>query len=58
MKMGARGLRTVIEDIMLDVMYDLPSLENITRCIIDEAVVVDHKPPQLETEPRAASAGK
>ena len=58
MKMGARGLRTVIEDIMLDVMYDLPSLENITRCIIDEAVVVDRKPPHLETEPRAASAGK
>ena len=58
MKMGARGLRTVIEDIMLDVMYDLPSLDNVTRCIVDEAVVVDRKPPQLETEPRAANAGK
>jgi ATP-dependent Clp protease ATP-binding subunit ClpX len=58
MKMGARGLRTVIEDIMLDVMYDLPSLENVTRCIVDEAVVVDRKPPQLDCEPRAATAGK
>ncbi len=58
MKMGARGLRTVIEDIMLDVMYDLPSLDNVTRCVVDEAVVVDRKPPQLETEPRAANAGK
>lgn len=58
MKMGARGLRTVIEDIMLDVMYDLPSLDGVTRCVVDEAVVVDRKPPQLHSEPRAANAGK
>jgi ATP-dependent protease Clp ATPase subunit len=51
--MGARGLRSVIEDIMLDVMYELPSMEDVARCIIDESVVRDHKPPQL----KCASAG-
>ncbi len=57
MKMGARGLRTVIEDIMLEVMYELPSMDNVRRCVVDEEVVRDRKPPVLETAPRAATAG-
>ena len=34
-KTGARGLRTIIEDTLLDVMFELPSLHDIERCVID-----------------------
>ena len=34
-KTGARGLRSIMEDILLDIMYDLPSLENVTKVVID-----------------------
>ena len=39
LKIGARGLRSVMEDIMLDVMFDIPSNENIDTCIINKAAV-------------------
>ena len=32
--MGARGLRAIIEDIMLEIMYEIPSMGNVTKCII------------------------
>ena len=35
-KTGARGLRSIIENIMLDVMYELPSLEEVTECVITQ----------------------
>ena len=38
-KTGARGLRTVIEDIMLEIMYEIPSQEDVVRCIITKVVV-------------------
>jgi ATP-dependent Clp protease ATP-binding subunit ClpX len=38
-KAGARGLRAILEDIMLDIMYDLPSCSNVEECIINEEVV-------------------
>jgi ATP-dependent Clp protease ATP-binding subunit ClpX len=38
-KAGARGLRSIIEDILLDVMYDVPSMENVKEIIIDENAV-------------------
>ncbi|WP_163970151.1 ATP-dependent protease ATP-binding subunit ClpX [Oceanobacillus halotolerans] len=40
-KTGARGLRSIIENIMLDVMFELPSREDIERCIITKETVVD-----------------
>lgn len=46
-KTGARGLRAILEEIMLDVMYDLPTQENARECIIDEEVVTSAKPPVL-----------
>jgi ATP-dependent Clp protease ATP-binding subunit ClpX len=46
-KTGARGLRAILEEIMLDVMYDLPSKESARECIIDEEVVTTAKPPVL-----------
>jgi ATP-dependent Clp protease ATP-binding subunit ClpX len=46
-KTGARGLRSIIESIMLDVMYELPSREDITKCIITAETVLNNLPPKL-----------
>lgn len=46
-KTGARGLRSIIESIMLDVMFDLPSRDNIKKCIITKETVTDDMPPTL-----------
>jgi ATP-dependent Clp protease ATP-binding subunit ClpX len=52
-KTGARGLRSILEEIMLDVMYDLPSRDNIRECIISEEVVDRKKDPILVYENEA-----
>ncbi len=44
---GARGLRAIVEDVLLDVMYDLPDQQNLERCVIDENVVKKVYPPIL-----------
>jgi ATP-dependent Clp protease ATP-binding subunit ClpX len=49
-KTGARGLRAILEETMLDVMYDLPSRDNIRECIISEEVVDRKKDPILVYE--------
>ena len=49
-KTGARGLRSIMEEIMLDVMYDIPSKEGIKECVISEDVVSGSKPPMLVYE--------
>ncbi|MBB1089073.1 ATP-dependent Clp protease ATP-binding subunit ClpX [Lysobacter sp. SG-8] len=41
-KTGARGLRTIVESVLLDTMYDLPSQENVSKVVVDESVI-DHK---------------
>lgn len=41
-KTGARGLRTIVESVLLDTMYELPSLENVSKVVVDESVI-DHK---------------
>ncbi|MFC5466764.1 ATP-dependent protease ATP-binding subunit ClpX [Lederbergia graminis] len=46
-KTGARGLRSIIEALMLDVMFDLPSRDDIAKCIITKDCVLDNKPPKL-----------
>jgi ATP-dependent Clp protease ATP-binding subunit ClpX len=46
-KSGARGLRAIMENIMLDVMYEIPSQSNIRECIISEEVVLNHEGPIL-----------
>lgn len=46
-KTGARALRSILEDIMLDVMYKLPSEEDVTKCVIDKEAVEKKKEPQL-----------
>ncbi|RFF29346.1 ATP-dependent Clp protease ATP-binding subunit ClpX [Wenzhouxiangella sediminis] len=57
-KTGARGLRTIIENVLLDVMYDLPSTENVTKVVIDEAVINGESAPYLiyENQPQRAGA--
>jgi len=53
---GARGLRAVLEDIMLDIMYELPSQSGISECIINRDVVVERKQPIILYKKKAESA--
>ncbi len=53
---GARGLRSVMESIMLDIMYTLPSTKNVTECVINKSVVEEGKEPLLLFKPEAKSA--
>lgn len=49
-KTGARGLRSIIEGIMLDVMFDLPSRDDISKCVITKETVIDNSLPKLVLE--------
>ena len=46
-KTGARGLRTIVESVLLDTMYDLPSLENVSKVVVDESVIEHKSEPYL-----------
>ena len=46
-KSGARGLRAILEDCLLDIMYQLPSLENVKECVIDREVILKKGKPFL-----------
>ena len=46
-KTGARGLRTIIENCMLDIMYELPSIQNLKECIVTEEVIAQNAKPML-----------
>ena len=46
-KTGARGLRSIIEDIMRDIMFEVPSTQNIAKCIITKETVLDKKSPEI-----------
>lgn len=50
-KTGARGLRTIVENVLLDTMYELPSSENISKVVIDESVINGQSDPILVYEP-------
>jgi ATP-dependent Clp protease ATP-binding subunit ClpX len=49
-KMGARGLRTILEGILLDTMYELPSLQEVTKVIIDKNILEPNAKPLLVYE--------
>ncbi len=49
-KTGARGLRTILENLLLDTMYELPSLEGVSKVVIDETVVDGSNQPYLVYE--------
>ncbi len=46
-KTGARGLRTIVESVLLDTMYDLPSQENVSKVVVDESVIEHKSDPYL-----------
>ena len=46
-KIGARGLRSVLEHVLLDIMYDLPSLNGVSKVVIDEATIKGESTPLL-----------
>jgi ATP-dependent Clp protease ATP-binding subunit ClpX len=46
-KSGARGLRAILENAMLDIMYEIPSLENVEECVINEDVILKEEDPIL-----------
>jgi ATP-dependent Clp protease ATP-binding subunit ClpX len=58
-KTGARGLRTILETVLLDTMYELPSMRNVQKVVIDETVIDGHSSPYVvyrsEDEPRRVS---
>lgn len=47
LKTGARGLRSILEDIMLDIMFDLPSCQDVEAVMVNEAVIAKHEAPLL-----------
>jgi ATP-dependent Clp protease ATP-binding subunit ClpX len=56
-KAGARGLRSILEHVLLDIMYDLPSIEDLSKVVIDESVINSESAPILiyeNTEPSRA----
>lgn len=46
-KTGARGLRSIIEDIMRDIMFEIPSTHNISKCIINKETVLNKEEPEI-----------
>ncbi len=60
-KIGARGLRSILENILLDTMYELPSLEGVTGVVVNEQTVSEHKDPVLvyggEEDAKQVAAG-
>ena len=58
-KTGARGLRTIMEQILLDTMYDLPSMEGVSKVVIDENVIGgETKPYMIFDAPEAIAAAE
>lgn len=55
-KSGARGLRAIMETIMLDIMYDIPTLNNVRECVIGEDVITRNESPLLLYENQAGYA--
>jgi len=58
-KTGARGLRSIMEQALLDVMYDLPSMENVEKVVIDEGMITGTTKPILiySDRPKVAGSG-
>src|SRR6187551_1178240 len=46
-KTGARGLRTILENVLLDTMYELPGLKNVSKVVVDDSVIEGHQKPYV-----------
>ena len=44
-KTGARGLRSIVEAVLLDIMYELPSMENVSKIVVDETTIRGESKP-------------
>lgn len=55
-KTGARGLRAILEEVMLDVMYEIPSQKGIRECVLNEDTIIKKERPLLIYEKQAESA--
>ena len=55
-KTGARGLRAILEEVMLDIMYEVPSQTNLTECVITDDVITKKGKPILTYEDQAETA--
>ncbi|MGD0483590.1 MAG: ATP-dependent Clp protease ATP-binding subunit ClpX [Gemmatimonadales bacterium] len=51
---GARGLRAILEDVMRDIMYDLPGREDVSEVVVTRECILEGRPPLLVTEPQRA----
>jgi ATP-dependent Clp protease ATP-binding subunit ClpX len=57
-KTGARGLRSILEHVLLDSMYELPSLDNVAKVVVDDSVVNGESKPLLIYENPEANTNK
>jgi ATP-dependent Clp protease ATP-binding subunit ClpX len=57
-KTGARGLRSILEQTLLNTMFDLPSMENVVKVVVDEGTIIGDAPPLLiySDQPKVAGA--
>ena len=55
-KSGARGLRSILETVMLDLMYEIPSRDDVEECVINEEVIEQGSNPLLVLKQEAESA--
>ena len=46
-KTGARGLRSILEQSLIDTMYELPNASNVEKVVVDESTIDENKPPLL-----------
>ncbi|MCL4557453.1 MAG: ATP-dependent Clp protease ATP-binding subunit ClpX [Deltaproteobacteria bacterium] len=56
-KSGARGLRAIMENVMLDVMYEIPSKPDVKECVINSDVIFNHTEPLLTYEKKVEAGG-
>ncbi|HTZ17355.1 MAG TPA: ATP-dependent Clp protease ATP-binding subunit ClpX [Dissulfurispiraceae bacterium] len=55
-KAGARGLRSILEDVMLDIMYEIPSRKEVSECVVNEEAVLKKEAPLVVYHTKAESA--
>jgi ATP-dependent Clp protease ATP-binding subunit ClpX len=57
-KTGARGLRSILEQVLLEIMFDLPTLENVSKVVVDEATILGDGKPLLiySDQPKVAGS--
>jgi ATP-dependent Clp protease ATP-binding subunit ClpX len=54
-KTGARGLRTILENVLLETMYELPSMKNVSKVVVDDSVIEGHQKPYIVYKSDTAS---